>query len=773
MKIVLLKHRFALCLMSICCVWAADFAQGQTPAPPSIGSTTPFAVAPGGSTDITLRGGNLASPTSLWTSFPAEAVLTPDVAENGTKPGEVVYRLTLPPDAPVGVHAVRVATAGGISPMKLVLVDDLPTVASVANNTAVTSAQSVTLPTAVDGTIAALTGQYFKFSVAAGQKVTFEVLGKRFGSALDPMLRLLDGNGHEILYNDDAVGLHGDARFTHTFETAGDYMVEVRDIRFQGGGNFQYRLRMGDFPAVNVTVPMGIKAGSSASVLFAGDHIENVGPVSLLVPDDPLLTALNVGAKRQGGNSSGFATITVSSNTEVLETEPNNTAEQSNRVELGVNLNGRFEEEGDVDRFVFAATKDQQFVFSGVTRRYGSPTDLYLRLFNAAGAQVAVAEDNGVAEGSINYKFPEDGDYTLQVEDLHHRGGSPFAYRVTVAPYQAGFTLEATADVLNIPAGGTAMVTVNATRQDYNGPIQIAAVDLPEGFVSHPTVIGTGLATVVLTVNAPAEATGGKINGIRILGTAKIGDVDVQSRASVAPAIVAANNGMPFTPPNIEKNFVASAAAKPAFALTAESQEIVFGQDLSTTVKIAAQRGENITEAIALALNPPMGGLPAGLTATVNPIAKDTNEIVVTFAANNQVPLGDYTAVLVGTHSKDNVNIAQPVPGIMLKVQAPFQLAIGPADAKVTKGGNVAVKVTAVRNPAYNGPINLTFQNLPTGVTAPAAMIAEGQNEVEVQLTAAADAAVGEIDNLTVTGEGKNGEAKLTAVSPASKLTVE
>ena len=774
MKIEIRINHFVICLMSACCLWGTHHVQGQTPAPPSIGSTAPFAVAPGGTTDITLRGGNLAGPTELWTSFAAEAVLSPDVADNGTNAGEVVYRLTLPPEAPVGVHAVRIATAGGISPLKFVIVDDLPTVATVGNNTAAAAAQSITLPTAVDGTIAALTGQYFKFSVTAGQVVTFEVLGKRFGSALDPMLRLLDGTGHEILYNDDAVGLHGDARFTHTFEAAGDYMVEVRDIRFQGGGNYPYRLRIGDFPAVNVTVPMGIKAGSSASVLFAGEHIENVGPVSLTVVDDPLLTSLNVGAKRQGGNSSGFASITVSSDTEILEAEPNNAPEQSNRVELGVNLNGRFEEKGDVDRFVFTAKKDQQFVFTGVTRRYGSPTDLYLRLFNPAGGQVAVAEDNGVSEGFINYKFPEDGDYTLQVEDLHRRGGSQFAYRVKVNPYQPGFTLDASADVLNIPAGGTAMVTVNAVRLDYNGPIQVTAVDLPEGFTSVPTVIGQGLASVVLTVNAPAEATGGKVNGIRIVGTAKIGDADVQSRATVTSALKAAYNNMPFTPPNIDSALVASAAAKPAYVLKTEPQEIVFGQDLSTTVKIIVERGEGVSEAIALALTPaPMGGLPAGLTATVAPIAKDTNEIAVTFAANNQVPLGDYTAVLVGTHTKENVNLVQPTPGITLKLQTPYQLAIGPADAKIAKGGNVTIKVTAVRNPAYNGVINLTFQNLPAGVTAPAAMSAEGQNEVEVQLTAAADAAVGEINNLTVTGEGMNGNAKLTAVSPAAKFIVE
>ena len=61
----------------------------------------------------------------------------------------------------------------------------------------------------------------------------------------------------------------------------------------------------------------------------------------------------------------------------------------------------------------------------------------------------------------------------------------------------------------------------------------------------------------------------------------------------------------------------------------------------------------------------------------------------------------------------------------------------------LAKGQTLKTKIAVDRNPAYAGPITLTFQNLPKGVTAAAAMIAAGQNEVEVELTAAADAAAG------------------------------
>jgi hypothetical protein len=53
-------------------------------------------------------------------------------------------------------------------------------------------------------------------------------------------------------------------------------------------------------------------------------------------------------------------------------------------------------------------------------------------------------------------------------------------------------------------------------------------------------------------------------------------------------------------------------------------------------------------------------------------------------------------------------------------------LAIKPdfAGGNLAKGATLKTKIVVERNPAYAGPINVTFQNLPKGVTAAAAMIA-------------------------------------------------
>ena len=95
---------------------------------PSISSSSPQAVQPGETIDVTIRGANLTGATRLWTSFSSKSVLSPDVKENGTNKAEVVFRVTVSEDAPVGVHGIRVATPGGVSAMKLLVVDDLKSV---------------------------------------------------------------------------------------------------------------------------------------------------------------------------------------------------------------------------------------------------------------------------------------------------------------------------------------------------------------------------------------------------------------------------------------------------------------------------------------------------------------------------------------------------------------------------------------------------------------------------------------------------------------------
>ncbi len=740
---------------------------------PSIAALAPQAVKPGETVDLTIRGSGLAGATDLWTSFPAQAVLAPDVPNNGKDAASVVFRVAVPADAPLGVHALRVTTPGGTSPLRLIVVDDLPSVAANGSNVAPASAQPISTLVAVDGTTPSLGINFYSLKAAAGDCVSIDVLARRIGSPMDPMVRILDLRGRELAYSDDEPGLNSDAQLAYTFRTAGEYLIEVRDINYRGGGNFFYRLRVGDFPCLTVPYPLSAKRGTQVSLGFAGSDTQNVSPVTLTVPSDPLVAWLPVGAKRVDGKSSGFVTLGLDDADGFLETEPNNAPADANRVNLGATVNGRLTDPSDVDRFIFKATKGQQMTFLAVTRVQNSPCDLVLRIHRADGAQLAEADDAEMQDAVLPFTFPEDGDYTLAVIDRAGRGDERFAYRVTARPTQVGFKLSASADALNIPAGGVEAITVTSVRAGYDGPINVSVAGLPAGLASVPTVIGPGRNSVVLTVRADAGAQTARPTPVRIVGRASINGADYEAAADIQAALSKQFNGIFFPPPQLELLVAAAAAPKPAFALIAEPGEIVFGPNLKATVKVKAARAEGIDEAITLAVNPAEKGLPDGITAAVQPIAKGANEVDVVFTANDKVKLGDYTGVLSGAHKKGDATTSALAAGITLKIQPALAMSLSAGPAKIAKGQQLTVKAVASRNPALAGDIAVTFQNLPPGVTAAAAVIPAAATEVDVVLTAAQDAKAGSVDNLTVTGEMKVGETKFAATSAPVALTVE
>ena len=745
---------------------SAAFAQ------PTITGVSPGAVKPGEAVDVTITGSNLAGATGLWTSFPAEVSLAPDIPENGKQADRVVYRIKATDPQVLGVQSIRIVTPAGVSAMKLLVADDLPSLAQQAGNTSPEKAQSLSLPVAVDGRVDNLTLNYYRFTAEAGQKVSIEILARRLGSALDPMIRLFKADGQELDYSDDSPGLLGDARLCHTFAEAGEYVLEVRDIRFQGGAGHYYRLRVGSFPCLNVPYPLGVKRGESATLEFAGPDLEGVEPVTINVPNDPEVKWLTVGAKRAGGSASGFATVSVNDNEELRETEPNNTPEQLQKVNLTANFNGRLQEPGDVDRFTFSAKKDTKYTFTAVTRSQGSPADLVLRLYNAQGGKIAEADDAGTEDAVLNAAFPADGDYTLSVEDLHGRGGPAFAYRIAVSETRPAYSLELLADNMNVPQAGVAMIQVVAKRTGYNGPIAVRVEGLPEGITALPTFIGEGQNGVNLCLRSTDAAATGQLHEVKIFGGSDTRPADV------SPALKTMMNQMPYPPGHLLESLAVAVGPKAPFSLRTEPAEITFGPNLSATFKVIATREGDYKEPITLAVannsdgSKPVPSLPGNITAALKPIPQDQQEIEITLTANDKAPQGEFTLSLEGSLKKGNATVKQPI-SLSLKLQGAYTLSIEPGTVALKPGDKQKIQVKIQRNPAFNSPVEVTLKNLPAGVSAPKGTIAADQSAVEIELTAAADAKAASADNITAEGQGAQGNAKFNASSAPVAVKVE
>ncbi len=150
------------------------------PQAPVLKPAVPLGMTPGTTLDLTLTGANLAEPTGLWTSFPAKVVI-PTEGNNGKDNAKLLVRLEVPKDAPLGFHAMRLATRRGMSNLRLFCIDDLPQVLEVNTNHTPSMAQVVPVPCVVVGKADAETTDYFKINVAAGQRAQLRDSGPAAG----------------------------------------------------------------------------------------------------------------------------------------------------------------------------------------------------------------------------------------------------------------------------------------------------------------------------------------------------------------------------------------------------------------------------------------------------------------------------------------------------------------------------------------------------------------------------------------------------------------
>ena len=80
----------------------------------------------------------------------------------------------------------------------------------------------------------------FRFEGKEGQRITMEVFAARYGSALDSLLTLYDGEGRILASCDDISG-SSDSRLDAILPKAGTYFVGVIDANDQNGPAYVYR----------------------------------------------------------------------------------------------------------------------------------------------------------------------------------------------------------------------------------------------------------------------------------------------------------------------------------------------------------------------------------------------------------------------------------------------------------------------------------------------------------------------------------------------------
>jgi hypothetical protein len=495
---------------------------------------------------------------------------------------------------------------------------------------------------------------------------------------------------------------------------------------------------------------MAAKRGSKVQVKFAGPTVDGVAPVEVAVPADPAVHTLWVAPKGANGLYGWPVALEVSDVDQVVEVEPNNEPAKATRVPVPGGLTGRFEEKGDIDYYVFAAKKGQRLILEAHTQELYSPTVVYMTLKDAKGGQIAATDPK--APPRLDFTAPADGDFYLAVEHEYAWSGPSESYYITITPYEPGFDLSLGIDRYNLPQGAAAVISVLAVRRDYAGPIEVSVVGHPgiagQAVIQPGHPLAPGQPATLLFLTAKPEVPLGAYD-IAVQGKATINGKPVAAYASVRPTLSRDLANLPFPPRHLYTHVAVGVAEKPPFTLAAkfDQPESLRGGPVGLT--ITATRAVGFMEDIVL--TPPYG-LPPNVAPAMKNIAKGQNDVKIQLNTNPAAPLGEFPIAFVGRGKFQNRDYAVHAAPVSLVLSLPFTLQAELAVLKLAAGGKAKVKVTAVRKAGYQGPIAVELRNLPANVTGSKATIAMGQTVAEIEVTAAANAAVGDKGDVNVLG---------------------
>jgi hypothetical protein len=701
--------------------------------------------------DLTLTGANLGDAITCGTSFPAR-VTTPTDDALGKDSTKSRWRLEALENAPFGWHRLRLLTSQGVSNFRPFCLDALPQILVESGAKTKDSALAVTIPCVVVGRATAEISEFYKFTVAAGQRLSFEVLGRRLGSAIDPWIKLYDGKtGRELphAYCDDAPGLQTDPRLTHTFAAAGEYLIEVRDSTWRGGADFHYRLRIGDFPCAIAPLPLAATRGRKLNVAFAGPTIDGVNPVAVQVPTDPAEDIVEVIPIGPSGLPGWPVSLLVSDIEELLAPDP--VPPEGLVLPVPSGVTGRFLRKSQTDLYRFPARKGQKYVIAVQTTELLSPAELFLTLRDPKGAVVAKSEADKPAR--IEHTAAEDGEYAIAAEHLNYAFGPNEVYRLTVTQPTPSFELTLGADQIAVPQGQGGLIPIQTlARRDFAGPIEVSIVGAKglsgsltiaagaESGPPPPTGQPSGAPFAMLPVRATDDIAPG-VYEVQVQAKGKVDGKEIVAMATTGALVSQAMGGLPFPPRTWLRKLAIGVLPKPPVQLAGRFEPAESVRGLTTTLIVTATRDAGFDGSIALSAT----GLPANVTAAGKTIEAGVSEARLEVKLTERAALGSYAFTIVGQAKMGERPVLATLLPPPLAVVRPFDLKTEPNPVAIIQGEKAQLTVTAARKGGYEGPIKVELRNLPAQVkviTTPAT-IAAGESATTIELSAAAAAPLG------------------------------
>ncbi|MEO8426191.1 MAG: PPC domain-containing protein [Verrucomicrobiota bacterium] len=779
--------------ITIAC-WTASVIGGLCAfgqAVPKLNSVSQDWLQRGSTGEITFAGENLTSATNLIFSGdsgltatiipPEKPSVQVETSQGGisttesTSDKKLTARIKVSADATLRPREVRVVSATGVSNPLTLNVGYLPEISQKEPNNTTNQAQVIELPVAVTGTIKEATKtDYYRFSATKGQRLIFDVYGYRIGSPLDSSLAVLDALGKELARNEDANGL--DSLIVWTVSEDGEYYVQLRDFRYQGGADFKYRLYAGVMPYVEAVYPFGGRRGENVPVELKGQNLGGSTKLTLHLDSSAPVGQQQIQANTPLGFSNPFL-FEVSDLPNIFETEPNNTTNQANLVTVPVAINGRLSGEKDVDIFKFKVNQDQRLICEVTARRFGSGLDALLTLSDATGKVLQQNDDAEGADSRIDFdQFKKDGEYFLTIKDLQDRSGDNFTYRLSIRQPVPDFAVKVLPDTPRVRRGGRSVLRCELARlTGFNDMVRVVITDLPPGVFAEPLLLSaSGPPSGLIVVSAAKEATEGTFP-VKLVASSVIGG------KMVTRTVVPLSNDRP-----VKQAFL-TVLDEPPFTIEPSTLSVVLEQDQSATLELLVPRRPGFMGEIKLSAE--------GFSAGREPVSRSLEMPDVTLKGSDvqakikvkarlDAETGTRNVVFKGETTVDGQTVTEFSNTLPVTItQIPFaispslkRLSVTALPATVQSAAREAVFIVKVeRRAGFTNGLDLVLEGVPEGISATAEKIPENGAEANIKLVATDKAPVGKEFSLAVLASGlfndrtyrqKTGPITLAVVAP-------
>ncbi len=765
----------------------------STFAQPKITSIAPDWIQRGAALEVKIAGEGLGSVTGLV--FSGESGLSATVIVVSNPPPSVTVessskgigvapagardrskslraRITAAPDAPLGGREVRALGPNGISAPLNITVGAVPEIAEAEPNDLVAQAQAISLPIALAGVVQPTELDHFRFPAKKGDQLVLEVMAQRSGSPLDSTLALLDANGKELMRDEDSRGF--DSLIEFTVPEDGDYIAQVRDFQYRGGGDYKYRLFVGVLPFVDYIFPFGGQRGKPVEISVVGRNLQGSEKMTLNVDASAPVGRQEIRLNTPRGLSNPIQ-FDVQDLPEFTEAEPNNAGTNVNAVPVPVAINGRISAAKDVDRFTFKPAADGKLVCEIEARRFGSPLDALLAV-HAGESLIAQNDDAPGTDARIEFDAKTNTEYAVTVRDLTGRGGDNFSYRLFIrSPKAVVPTLVAKfyPDEVRLNRGGRTRIRCEILRQGFDAPVRLIASDLPPGVSAEPLVIPTGRNDGDMLIFATPDATMATLP-LKIFASATAGGRELKQPATAIAPQDAAEKAF-------KQGFLSVFDTAP-FTLDAVTPAAGMDQLQASTIEVIVDRRPGFIGDIKLTA--------VGFTGGRDPITKSLDVKELTVKGDARTAQLKLTAkvdseigvrkVLVRGEATDNgqtvVQFSQPVA--LSVAQIPFVLSASQGKISLnlplpgqTNVDEAVLKVKADRR-NFTAQIPLIVEGLPAGVRITGTNIPAGAAEAELTLSGTEKASAGTNYSFTVHGAAMHNDRLYRHKTGAVRLSL-